>query len=112
VKAAGKPISFKNEFYTEEYKAAFEAWQESAQNFHTEGGRRYLFARFLHGFDIATFSEFDLYGTKGKHTAQEIEAFKSDCISLQKQFEAEPGAFFTEHVPRTPRRAQERTRGD
>ena len=56
----------------EQKKALQEALEKEYQldqrRFKNEQERQYYFTRFLQGYDIASFSMFDCYGNKNKHT--------------------------------------------
>lgn len=86
----------------EQKKALQEALEKEYQldqrRFKNEQERQYYFTRFLQGYDIASFSMFDCYGNKNKHTQAEYEQFKAECIRLQADFEAHKEKYFTDYV--------------
>lgn len=93
----GKPCT-DDSCCSEKYKELQEEWKISQENFTTAAERRYLFARFLMGYDFSTFGEFDFFGNRGKHTQAEIEQFKEECEQLQADFEANQQNYFTDFV--------------
>ena len=86
----------------EQKKALQEALEKEYQldqrRFKNEQERQYYFTRFLQGYDIASFSMFDCYGNKNKHTQAEYEQFKADCIRLQEDFNQHKEKYFTDYV--------------
>jgi hypothetical protein len=61
--------------------------------YRTETERKYYFSALLSGHDLTAFSEFDLFGSTG-HSVQEIEDFRQECISMQREYEQNPDRFF------------------
>jgi hypothetical protein len=95
----GETPVLNSECYREEYKALHEEYQQANETMRTAADRRYYTARFLKGYDFTTFTEFNFYGCKGQHTAEQLETFRTDCIALQKDFESNPQNYFTKFVP-------------
>jgi hypothetical protein len=95
----GETPVLNSECYREEYKALHEEYEQAQETIKTAADRRYYTARFLKGYDFTTFTEFNFYGNKGQHTAEQLEQFRNDCIALQKDFESNPNNYFTEFVP-------------
>ena len=86
----------------EQKKALQEALEKEYQldqrRFKNEQERQYYFTRFLQGYDIASFSMFDCFGSNSKHTQAEYEQFKADCIRLQEDFNQHKEKYFTDYV--------------
>jgi hypothetical protein len=59
-----------------------------------EQERAYYFASLLDGVDVSALDEFALFGSVGGHTPQEISDFKAELISMQADYEKNPGAYF------------------
>ena len=83
---------------TEQRKALLAEYEASQQAFKSEQERQYYFTRFLQGYDIASFSMFDCYGSTNRHTQAEYEQFKADCIRLQEDFNQHKEKYFTDYV--------------
>lgn len=83
---------------TEQRKALLAEYEASQQAFKNEQERQYYFTRFLQGYDIASFSMFDCYGSTNRHTQAEYEQFKADCIRLQEDFNQHKEKYFTDYV--------------
>lgn len=104
-KAAGLDASNHTDAYKEllqQYEAeqmAFDGTPEGIEK------RRYYTGRFLSGYDLDSFTEFDLFGSVGR-TPQEIEQFRAECKHLQREFETHPEAFYTAFTP-LPTRAND-----
>lgn len=85
---------------TEQGQALHEEYEASQRAFKNEQERQYYFAQFLQGYDIASFSMFDCYGSKNTHTQAEYEQFKKELLELQADFEQHKEKYFTDYVPR------------
>jgi hypothetical protein len=83
---------------TEQRKALLAEYEASQQAFKNEQERQYYFTRFLQGYDIASFSMFDCYGSTNRHTQAEYEQFKADCVRLQEDFNQHKEKYFTDYV--------------
>ncbi len=83
---------------TEQHKALLGEYEASQRAFKSEQERQYYFTRFLQGYDIASFSMFDCFGSNSKHTQAEYEQFKADCIRLQEDFNQHKEKYFTDYV--------------
>lgn len=83
---------------TEQNEELHREYEKSQQSFKNEQERQYYFTRFLQGYDIASFSMFDCYGNTNKHTQEELEQFKAECIRLQADFKQHKENYFTDYV--------------
>lgn len=90
------------EVKSDKYRAIrkeYEEGQQSFNNYTSEGiqQRKYYMARFLKGYDLNTFSMFDLYGSVN-HTQEQAEQFRCELIELQTDFERDPQKYFTREI--------------
>jgi hypothetical protein len=61
----------------------------------SESERAYYFSSLLQDADIDSMSEFDLFGcADGSHTPQEVEDFKAELLSMQKEYTEHPERYF------------------
>jgi hypothetical protein len=82
---------------SEQGKALHEEYEASQRTFKNDLERQYYFAHFLQGYDIASFSMFDCYGSKNAHTQAEYEQFKADCIQLQTDYYQHKEKYYHDH---------------
>jgi hypothetical protein len=62
--------------------------------FKNEQERRFYFSGLLADCDIAALDEFALFGSVGGHSAEEMQSFKAELLSMQKEYEQNPDRFF------------------
>lgn len=67
---------------------------DRARWYANENERRYYFSGLLADCDIAALDEFQLFGSVGGHTPEEISDFKSELLQMKMEYEANPSAFF------------------
>jgi hypothetical protein len=60
----------------------------------SEEMRRYYFSSLLADADISSMDEFSLFGTVGGHSAEEIQSFKTELLSMQQEYLKHPDHFF------------------
>lgn len=63
---------------------------------------KYYFLHFLTGYDFATFTEFDFYGTQGEREQGEISLLRKTFARWQKEYDANPTAYMQEEPTTTP----------
>jgi hypothetical protein len=62
--------------------------------FKSEKERAYYFSSLLDGVDVAALDEFQLFGSVGGHSAEEMQDFKAELLSMQAAYKKNPGAYF------------------
>lgn len=82
---------------TEQGEALHREYDLSQHAFKNELERQYYFAHFLQGYDIASFSMFDCYGSKNAHTQAELEQFKKELLELQADFNQHKEKYYHDH---------------
>lgn len=92
----GENPQFREE--TQKYKDLESEYKTSQRSFRNKEERDYLFARFLIGYDIDSFSIFDLYGTGSGHTEEEAMQYRAELLSIQSDFLENSGKYFTDEV--------------
>lgn len=95
----GEQPVLNSECYREEYKALYEEYEQANETIKTAADQKYYLGRFLQGYDFTTFTEFNFYGNKGQHTAEQLDQFRTYCKDLQADFTASPDNYFTDFVP-------------
>jgi hypothetical protein len=62
--------------------------------YRTETERKYYFSSLLADCDVSALDEFALFGSVGGHSAEEIQIFKSELLSMQQEYLKHPDCFF------------------
>jgi hypothetical protein len=62
--------------------------------FKNEQERRFYFSGLLADCDIAALDEFALFGSVGGHSAEEMQSFKAELLSMQQAYAEHPEKFF------------------
>ena len=97
----GQPTSLEK-YFSDDYIKLRNEYEDSCKVFNNDTSegiakRKYYMAHFLQGYDLDTFTLFDLLGV-AKADSEQVEGFRHELKELQADFEQNPQNYFTDTV--------------